>query len=206
MELDRALAYLLQRLEAAGVADKTAIVLVGDHFPYGLGGSGTKELTGRGIDKFSKQKSTLIFWVGGMEENIVVDEYCCNVDILPTILNLWDFEYDSRLLAGTDVLPDGLHMAVLMDKSFLNEHIRFDSATGKATYRTEEAQLPEDYRDVLIRIVKTKFQISSDILNSAYYNFIFGKESVIVDNENRTVKQTAAPGNPGRRFSGCGWI
>lgn len=178
IELDNALKYLMERLEEEGVLDRTAIVLAGDHFPYGVTDGEYEELVGYDIDRFTKYKSTLIFWVGGLEENIVVDEYCCNVDILPTILNLWGFEYDSRMLAGTDVFSDGLHMAVLIDKSFLTEHVRFDATKGKVTYLTDEAQLPEGYVDALIQTVKTKFKISSDILNTAYYNFVFDKGEV----------------------------
>ncbi len=180
VELDKAMGYLMQRLEEEGVADRTAIVIVGDHFPYGLGTREYEELLGHKVDRFTRYQSTLVFWVGGLEENIVVDEYCCNVDILPTILNLWGFEYDSRLLAGTDVFSDGLHMAVLIDQSFLTEHIRFDAANGEVTYLTDPELLPQGYADALIQTVKTKFAISSDILNTAYYNFLFGKEMVKV--------------------------
>ncbi len=184
VELDRALEYLLQRLEEAGIADKTAIVMAGDHFPYGLTDRQYSELVGYGIDDFSKYHSTLIFWVGGLEEPIVVEEYCCNVDVLPTILNLWGFDYDSRMLAGTDVFSDGDHMAVLIDKSFLTDQVWFNAGTGEIRYLTEENRLPEGYVENMIRmirLVETRFAISTDILNTAYYNFIFDKETVTVD-------------------------
>lgn len=181
IELDKALAYLMQRLEEAGIADRTAIVVAGDHFPYGLNVGALEELLGYKTDNFTRYKSSLIFWVGGLEENIVVDEYCCNVDILPTILNLWGFSYDSRMLAGTDVFSNGLHMAVLLDKSFVTEHIQFSTRTGKVTYLTDKDALPEGYAEALIQVVKSKFAISADILNTGYYNFVFGREPVNVD-------------------------
>ena len=179
LELEYALSYLMQRLEEAGVAEKTAIVLAGDHFPYGLEDAEYAELVGE-IDCFSKFKSTLIFWVGGMEENIVVDEYCCNVDVLPTILNLWGFDYDSRMLAGTDVFSDGTHAAVLIDKSFLTDKVWFDANTGETRYLVEESELPAGYIENMHRYIKTRFDISSDILNSSYYNVIFDKGEVSV--------------------------
>ena len=125
------------------------------------------------IDDFSKFKSSLLFWVGGLEENIVVDEYCCNVDILPTILNLWGLEYDSRMLAGTDVFSDSPHMAVLIDKSFYTDKVWLNANTGEIRYLVDESQLPENYVDSLIRTVETKFSISADILNKSYYKFVF---------------------------------
>lgn len=181
IELDKALEYLMQRLEEAGVADKTAIVLAGDHFPYGLTASQYAELMDHEINKFNQYKSSLIFWVGGLEENIVVDEYCCNVDILPTILNLWGFNYDSRLLAGTDVFSDGEHMAVLIDKSFYNDKIWVNGSTGQIRYLVPKDTLPEGYVENMIRLVETKFTLSTNILNSAYYNFLFEKGDVDIN-------------------------
>ena len=181
IEFDKAIGYLMERLEQAGVADRTAIVIAGDHFPYGLKDSEYAELIGHDIDGFSKYKSTLIFWVGGLEQNIVVDEYCCNVDVLPTILNLWGFEYDSRLLAGTDVFSDGTHAAVLVDKSFLTDKVWFNASTGEIRYQVPESEIPEGYVEKMNQLIATRFSISADILNSAYYNFVFDKGKVYVN-------------------------
>lgn len=180
IELDKAMEYLLRRLEEAGVADRTAIVIAGDHFPYGLNDLQYGELVGEDIDDFSKFADTLIFWVGGLEENIEVEEYCCNVDILPTIANLWGFDFDSRMLAGTDVFSEGDHMAVLVDKSWLTDKVWFHTDTGEVRYLVSEEELPENYIDNINRLVATRFSVSSDILNQAYYNFAFGKGEIKV--------------------------
>lgn len=180
MELDKALEYLMQSLEEAGVADKTAIVLAADHFPYGLSDGQYQELVDYEVDSFSKYRSSLIFWVGGLEEPLVVEEYCSNVDILPTLLNLWGFEYDSRLLAGTDVFSDGTHVAVLADKSFFTDKVWFNASTGEVKYLVDESELPANYVENMIKFVKTKFSLSADILNSAYYNFLYEQGDVEV--------------------------
>ena len=172
IELEKAMAYLMQRLEEEGVADKTAIVLAGDHFPYGLTDKQYSELVGYDIDKFNKYKSTLIFWVGGLKENIVVNEYCCNVDVLPTILNLWGFEYDSRMLAGTDVFSEGPHVAVLKDYSFYTDKVWLNASSGEIRYLVDESELPENYVEDTIKYIKKKASFSVDILNTNYYNFI----------------------------------
>lgn len=114
LELEYALEYLMQRLEEAGVADKTCIVLTNDHYPYGLTEDEYNELAGQTLDTtFEKYRNSFICYVPGLSENIVVDEYCSTADILPTLLNLFGVDYDSRLLAGTDALSSGLHVAVL---------------------------------------------------------------------------------------------
>ena len=180
MELDKALEYLMKKLEDAGVADKTAIVLAADHFPYGLSDGQYQELVDYEVDSFSKYRSSLIFWVGGMEEPLVVEEYCSNVDILPTLLNLWGFEYDSRLLAGTDVFANGTHVAALADKSFFTDKVWFNASTGEVRYLVDESELPANYVENMIKYVKTKFSLSADILNTAYYNFLYEQGEVEV--------------------------
>ena len=177
VELEKAMAYLMQRLEEEGIADKTAIVLAGDHFPYGLNDEQYSELVGYKIDKFTKFKSTLIFWVGGLEENIVVDEYCCNVDVLPTILNLWGFQYDSRMLAGTDVFSDGTHVAVLKDSSFFTDKVWLNASSGEIRYLVDESEVPASYVEDMIKYIKTRNSISVDILNTNYYNFVFSNQT-----------------------------
>ncbi len=181
IELDKALAYLLEKLEEAGVADKTAIVLAGDHFPYGLTDRSYSTLVDYKVDDFTRAKSTLIFWVGGMEEPVIVDEYCSNADILPTILNLWGMRYDSRMLAGTDVFSDGQHIAILNDMSFYTDKVWLNASSGEIRYLVDKDSLPEDYVDNMIRLVRSKFTLSKDILNTGYYSFLFDKGSVSLD-------------------------
>ncbi len=183
IELDRALEYLMNRLEEAGVADKTAIVLAGDHFPYGLNDYTYSQLLEQPVDSFTRYRSSLLFWVGGLEENIIVDEYCCNADILPTVLNLWGFDFDSRLLMGTDVFSDGVHVAVLRDTSFFTDKVWMNVSTGKLEYLVDPGELPENYVQDMLKLVQRKYALSADILNKAYYNYIFSKESVLVGRE-----------------------
>ena len=66
-----------------------------------------------------------------------------NVDVLPTILNLWGFPYDSRLYPGTDVFSDGVHAAVLIDRSFLTDKVWFNANTGEIRYQGPPEEVPE---------------------------------------------------------------
>ena len=91
----------------------------------------------------------------------MVEEYCCNVDILPTILNLWGLDYDSRMLAGTDVFSDGAHVAVLIDKSWVTDKVRFSAGKGKTEYLADPSEIPEDYVESVNRLVATRFSDST---------------------------------------------
>lgn len=178
LELEYALEYLMQRLEQAGVADKTCIVLTNDHYPYGLTEDEYNELAGQTLDTtFEKYRNSFICYVPGLSENIVVDEYCSTADILPTLLNLFGVDYDSRLLAGTDVLSSGLHVAVLSDKSFLTKTFRYDAGTETVIPADENTTVSDELAEAYRLYVDSRFQLSGNILNSDYYAHIFSKES-----------------------------
>lgn len=178
LELEYALEYLMQRLEQAGVADKTCIVLTNDHYPYGLTEDEYNELAGQTLDTtFEKYRNSFICYVPGLSENIVVDEYCSTADILPTLLNLFGVDYDSRLLAGTDVLSSGLHVAVLSDKSFLTKTFRYDAGTETVIPADENTTVSDELAEAYRLYVDSRFQLSGNILNSDYYAHVFSKES-----------------------------
>ena len=178
LELEYALEYLMQRLEEAGVADKTCIALTNDHYPYGLTEAEYNELAGQTLDTtFEKYRNSFICYVPGLSENIVVDEYCSTADILPTLLNLFGVDYDSRLLAGTDVLSSGLHAAVLSDKSFLTKTFRYDAGTETVIPADENTTVSDELAEAYRLYVDSRFQLSGNILNSDYYAHAFAKAS-----------------------------
>ena len=178
LELEKAMAYLMEQLEAAGQLENTVIVMTSDHYPYGLNEKQYNELAGEKKDTaFGIYENAFICWSYGMEDPIVVDTPCCTVDILPTLLNLFGFEYDSRLLIGQDVLdPNAQHMAILYNGSFITEYVKFNSNTGKVTYLVDESLIPDNYVDILSKIVQNKFTISKAILDLDYYRVVLPPE------------------------------
>ena len=177
LELEYALEYLMQRLEEAGVADKTCIVLTNDHYPYGLTEDEYNELAGQTLDTtFEKYRNSFICYVPGLSENIVVDEYCSTADILPTLLNLFGVEYDSRLLAGTDVLSSGVHIAMLSNRSFLTKTFRYDADTETVIPANDSIVISDELLHAYCLYVDNKFKVSSNIVNSDYYAHVFNKE------------------------------
>lgn len=174
-ELELGLEYLLDRLEEKGIADRTLIVLTGDHYPYGLSSENLKLLAGdrHSDDPYWLQRNSFVCWTGGMEEPIHVESPCCTQDILPTVLNLLGMEYDSRLLTGRDVLSDCTHAAVLQDGSFITEDLRYDASTDSFTFLTPESQLPRGYARDLQESVENLFSVSAAVLRSNYYAYAY---------------------------------
>jgi len=175
LELEKAMAYLMEQLEAAGQLEETVIVMTTDHFPYGLTVKQYSELAGETIDgTFGIYKNAFICWSYGLEDPIVVDTPCCTVDILPTLLNLFGFEYDSRLLVGKDVLdPNAQHIAILHNGSFITDLVKFNSKNGEVTYLVDPALVSDSYVDTIIQIVQNEFTVSTAILDYDYYRIVF---------------------------------
>ena len=186
LELERAMAYLVQRLEEAGVAQRTVIVLTGDHMPYGLPEEDYVRLAGEEAvqEPFWQYRNSFICWTPGLEEEpIVVDDYCCTIDILPTLCNLFGFEYDSRLLAGRDVLAEGEHIAVLKNGSFLAQGVYYDSVAGEFVWEGE----PDAARaQNLLRMVENQFAMSAAVLSTDYYRFAFSTLGLVDDTQQET--------------------
>ena len=92
--------------------------------------------------------------------------------MIPTLLNLFGFEYDSRLLMGQDIFSDTPPLVILSNRSFITDKVMYNTETGEATYLTDEA-LPDGYLNNIINIVKNKFTVSKNILKLDYYRYVF---------------------------------
>lgn len=173
MELDRALSWLIEQLEAAGVADRTLIALSADHYPYGLAKSSLDELAGHPVEEnFELYRSHFILWSASMEDPIVVSRPSSSLDIIPTLSNLLDLPYDSRLLMGVDLLSDAPSLVIFNNRSFITDDFSYNSKTGKALTNDGE---PADIEKVkaVNQQVKDKFEYSDKILTYDYYRVLF---------------------------------
>ncbi len=193
-ELELALAKLMEKLEEAGVADKTAIVLTNDHYPYGLTDEQYNELAGKTVDTvFEKYRNSFICYVPGMEP-VTVDTYCSTVDILPTMLNLFGLPYDSRLLAGRDVLSEGASgMAVLSDESFITKDYGFNAANGQVTVFTDGYTVDEADLARRQSLIQSQFRVSLDVLNRDYYEHTVPKTQEQMAEEKENKEQITLP-------------
>lgn len=179
VELELAVRELLEQLEAAGKLDDTVIVLSGDHYPYGLQDEEISELLGHPVDPdFEKYKSTLILWNSEMEQPVQVDKYCSSLDVMPTLANLFDLEYDSRLLAGRDILSDEPGLVIFSNYSFLSDRGRYQFP--REAFAPWGEPQPDDaaYVADMIQLVRDRFRYSALILDEDYYRHLFAPETI----------------------------
>ncbi|MDE6024800.1 MAG: sulfatase-like hydrolase/transferase [Lachnospiraceae bacterium] len=175
MELDKALNILIEKLDEQGKLENTLFVVTPDHYPYGLSKGTYNELAGMEIenDTFEINRSCLGIWSASMKEPIRVTKPCASVDILPTVLNLMDVDFDSRLLAGRDILSDSEPLVIFADHSFMNDKIKYNTGTGEITYLAGEQYASEYYLEKMIEEVENRLYISDLIIDKDYFSFVF---------------------------------
>ena len=169
IELDKAMEYLLDKLEEKGVAEKTLIVMSADHYPYGLEKKDIDNLRGYEVEEnFELHRSSLILYSKGMIPK-TIERPVSSLDILPTISNMMGVLYDSRLMMGIDMFSDTDPLVIFLNKSFITDKGRYNSLTREFT-PNDGAEVPEDYVKDMLREIEGKFYFSAEILDRDYYN------------------------------------
>jgi len=186
LEVEYAIASLLEKLEAAGIADETVIVLTADHYPYAMAEGDVdyyNELTGMNDSErvTSRYRNSLIMWCGSMEEPVVVDTPCSALDIVPTISNLFGLDYDSRLYSGRDVFATNyvvneysncMPLVIFANTGYGNSWI-----TAAGTYEADTktftpnpgVEVADNYVSRVNRLVQAKYTYAKVIIQTDYY-------------------------------------
>lgn len=164
IELDKAIERLLYILEENNKLNDTLIVIVPDHYPYGLT---TKELNEKSSfnrdDKFDLYRTTLIMYNPNIKRT-EIDKYVSGLDIVPTIYNLFGVQYDSRLYSGTDVFSNSEGIVMLSDRSWITNKGKYDSILNKYTPGMNKSYV----KNTNIK-VDNKFKAASLIIDTDYY-------------------------------------
>ncbi len=188
-ELELGMEYLIDRLREAGQLDRTVIVITGDHFPYYLPETAKQELGGEaGFDEvFEQYHSTCIIYNSAIQEPIVSDTYCCNVDILPTILNLFGIDYDSRILMGNDIFSNGVHRARLYNGSFITDYVRYDKRSGKKIWSEKTMDYSENvlnnYFEAMLDYTESEYTASLKALKSNFWLYVWKNSGLLTEEE-----------------------
>jgi len=172
IELDRAMAYLLDELDKAGKLDKTLIVLSADHYPYNMYMPTITNMN-EGVPvepEFDLYRSPLIIYNSKLVSETITRPVS-SLDLLPTIANLMGLKFDSRLMMGTDMFSNTEPLVIFKDKSFITSAGKYNAKTKKFIYN-EGVIENEAYVERMIQIVNAKFYYSAKFLENDYYKII----------------------------------
>ena len=126
-----------------------------------------EELAGRTLsDKMELYRNNLILWNVQLEnEPIVVEKVCGPMDIIPTLLNLFGFHYDSRLYAGRDIFSDEEGMVIFNDRSFVTDSVIYNRKTKQAWWKLDHGEDTQGYleqKQRQLELLKNRCQIAVD--------------------------------------------
>ena len=190
LEFEYACKYILEELEKEGILEDTVICFTADHYPYAMSEGNVdyyKELSG--IDdttrSISRYKNSLILYCASMDEPVIVDTPCYSVDIVPTLDNLFNVKYDSRLYSGRDIfatnyeadeVSSSMPLVILPignKYSFITAAGEYDSVT-KEFKANPGINIDEDeYVKEVQSMIQNKWTYAKLIITNDYYRKVF---------------------------------
>jgi len=171
LEFEYAMEYLLERLEEAGIAERTLIVITSDHYPYGLTHDKNEELAGKSLDTISQlYESAGIIYVKGMEPvRVTTPAYV--PDMMPTVLNLLGLPFDSRFFPGRDVFSDAMPF-VILGSSIITEAGVFNRHNRRFTPFEGFDEVPQEYITAIVAIDAARKSAVEQLVSLNYLNAI----------------------------------
>ena len=171
IELDKALELLINKLKEKDKLDDTVIVLLADHFPYNLSLDNINILSTYKRDYLIEANSNNLIIYNSKMKKVTVDKVGMSIDVLPTVLNLFGINYDSRIIMGKDILSTTPGIAIFKDKSWVTNKGTYYASTGRFEAKADDIE--EDYVKNINAIVSNRVAISRMIVDSDYYKYLF---------------------------------
>lgn len=172
MELDKALKFLIEKLEENNKLDNTVIALVGDHYPYELTIEQINEISSYKKDEIiGVNKSNFILW-NNLMDTVEVDKVASQIDIIPTLYNLFGIQYDSRLYSGNDILSPEEGLAIFANRSWVSDYGTYYANTKEFVLKKGK-KVSIDYVENMNQYIDNLVNMSKLIIDKNYYKKIF---------------------------------
>lgn len=174
-ELDLALARLLQLLEEKGILEDTVIVMYGDHYPYGLRDEDVFSVLPDAQSKNNIEQTPFVIYNSELKRKHFT-EYTSYLNVLPTVANLFNLDYDPRLYIGEDVLATDYktsykNRVLFADGSWENDIAYYNATTGKITYYGNERYSNEEIVE-FNKEISNMIKMSNLAITSNYFEYL----------------------------------
>ena len=189
--LDDALGVMVDKLKEAGVFEDTVIVLLADHYPYGLSKSNVSQLLNiptSELGDYEIERTPFVIYNADIKGQ-TFEQYNSYINLVPTLANLLNLDYDPRLYMGTDLFsPDYESRVVFADGSWKNEYAYYNASSSKITYFTDKEYTIEEIKAINNEIT-LKIEMSSNAIKNDYFNYL---EKEIAE-YNKTLEEENTP-------------
>lgn len=166
MEFDRAIQYLLENLETI---DKTSLVLFSDHTPFKMASKDIEDYTPKdGQGRFYDSTPMIIY--GKNIEQEKIEKVASTIDLLPTIANLYNLQYDPRIMMGTDIFSNENPTVIMQSGSWRDQTGRYDVEKALFTPYDPAITYTQEEIDKINQEVITTLSISSQVYLKGYFH------------------------------------
>lgn len=160
-ETDEMLRILIERLESDGLLEDTVLVLVTDHYTYGYGNQDYIKEYKNTDNTYLLQNVPLVIWNSELKHEDI-DTIMDTADILPTLLNMLDIEYNPNYYSGTDVFSENHENFVYFSSDiFYDGEIFYDGTTIDKE--------KEEYINDVLSTIHTKIKLNNNFIISDYF-------------------------------------
>ena len=168
---DDGLGVLLKGLEEKGILDDTVIVMYGDHYPYGMNRNTIKQVLTYDLNDYEIERVPFVIYNSKMEPKTFTS-YTSYINIVPTLANLFDLNYDPRLYMGHDLLdPNYESLVVFADGSWKNERAYYNAQNGVVKNYTDTPYTNEEIKAINEK-VSYKMKMSSLAIRNNYFKYL----------------------------------
>lgn len=173
VELDNAMAKLISSLEEKGKLDDTVIVLFGDHHPLHMNLDYLKQYSGiNRSDDQNLNKLPFIIYNSATEPKVFT-QTASTFDIIPTLGNLFDLNYDPRLYVGKDIMSNDEKIVIFTNGSWITDRAMYFASDGST--KIIDPTVDEQYILDTNKKVSDYMYVSDKTLTMDYFKYLFKK-------------------------------
>lgn len=170
MDFDRAVEQFLNIMEWTNKLDDVVVIIYGDHIAKGISfkkGTNYDQVFNSNVDDDPTISYTPLFIYSNNMEHKVIDKYCTALDLLPTLMNLWDIDYESKYAFGNDIFDEGYRgFCFDANGNYWNSDFYFNSSNNTITTYNGYS---EDSAREIVNNFNEKREICKEILKIDYF-------------------------------------
>lgn len=170
--LDNGLGVLLEGLEKRGILDDTVIVMYGDHYPYGISTKNLNKVLDYDTDEDMNAERVPLVIYNNKLSPYTYSGYTSYLNLLPTLANLFNLDYDPRLYLGVDYFSsDYKSLTVFADGSWKNEDAFYDASKMKIKYYSSKEYTKDEIKSINDEIDE-HVSLSNKIITTNYFSYL----------------------------------
>ena len=169
---DDSLGVLLDSLQNEGILDDTVIVMYGDHYPYGLSKEDVSKIVSYDVNLYNDiEKTPFVIYNSKLSAKVFEDK-TSYINLLPTLANLFDLDYDARFYMGEDILSEDYSgRVVFTNSSWMDDVAFYDALNSKITYLSGETYTTEEIKKINQTIYNKK-EMSRLAITTNYFDYL----------------------------------